>query len=316
MIDEKRMIQLNGAPQKIHIRGAVGQPVILFLHGGPGLCNRHEIMAQIGLAKDFILVAWDQRGSGGSYAAGKAGLTNNQLVADAHELVLYLCKKFDIGKVVVAGISWGSILAIMLADRYPENIAAVVTYGQAVMSSGEKLSYNFVIESARAANDRKSVRSLEKIGAPSERGLYRGGLKSMMKQRRILMKYGGWSPYRRSYFTVALKPILRGVLSGEYSLKDLVGIAKGSSESVEKVIMKDMPKFNILETNAKLSVPIFILQGREDWVCPSSLVEKYFVKIKAPKKELIWFENSGHDTMADEPEKFADEMSRISRLFL
>ena len=68
--------------------------VILFVHGGPGLCNRHEIMAQDDLAKNFILVTWDQRGTGGSYITDQPYLTNDQLVEDAHELILWLTKEF------------------------------------------------------------------------------------------------------------------------------------------------------------------------------------------------------------------------------
>jgi len=37
---------------------------------------------------------------------------------------------------------------------------------------------------------------------------------------------------------------------------------------------------------------------------PSVLVQDWFDKIEAPQKELIWFEDSGHNPMNDEPEKF------------
>ena len=37
---------------------------------------------------------------------------------------------------------------------------------------------------------------------------------------------------------------------------------------------------------------------------PAELVESWFEKINAPHKELIWFENSGHNPMGDEPERF------------
>jgi pimeloyl-ACP methyl ester carboxylesterase len=37
---------------------------------------------------------------------------------------------------------------------------------------------------------------------------------------------------------------------------------------------------------------------------PAELVEGYFKVIKAPVKELIWFEHSAHNPMGDEPEKF------------
>ena len=37
---------------------------------------------------------------------------------------------------------------------------------------------------------------------------------------------------------------------------------------------------------------------------PSELVEEWYEMIEAPDKDLIWFEESGHNPMGDEPEKF------------
>ena len=58
------------------------------------------------------------------------------------------------------------------------------------------------------------------------------------------------------------------------------------------------------KTTTKIDVPIFIFDGRLDMNTPSVLVEDWFNMIEAPRKELIWFEESGHNPMGDEPEKF------------
>ena len=44
MIDRKCKVTLGGLPQKIHVKGDETKPVLLFLHGGPGVCNRHTVM--------------------------------------------------------------------------------------------------------------------------------------------------------------------------------------------------------------------------------------------------------------------------------
>ena len=115
------------------------------------------------------------------------------------------------------------------------------------------------------------------------------------------MKYGGYSKAeeKRSYMGSFVKPML---LSGEYSLSDLAGILFG----YKKVLKAMWPEIGAedLTRYVSFAVPIFVFDGRLDMNTPAELVEDWFAKIKAPEKELIWFENSGHNPMGDEPERF------------
>ena len=89
-IDRKERIVLGGLKQTIHIWGTKPEnPVVLFLHGGPGVPNRHGMAKNhMDLTDDFTIVAWDQRGTGGSYfGCDPATLTLEQLIADMTEFV-------------------------------------------------------------------------------------------------------------------------------------------------------------------------------------------------------------------------------------
>ena len=56
MIDRKCKVTLGGLPQKIHVKGDETKPVLLFLHGGPGVCNRHTVMTvHADLQKEFLV---------------------------------------------------------------------------------------------------------------------------------------------------------------------------------------------------------------------------------------------------------------------
>ena len=63
-------------------------------------------------------------------------------------------------------------------------------------------------------------------------------------------------------------------------------------------------------TCTKFQVPYFIFDGVLDQNTPAALVQDYFDLIQAPKKELIWFEQSGHNPMTDEPERFKKPAAR------
>jgi len=305
MIDRKTKVMLGDLAQKIHIKGSdADNPILLFLHGGPGVCNRHAVMtAHSDLAKDFIIVAWDQRGSGGSYKGAAVGtLTIDRLVEDARELVQWLCKEYDKEKVFIIGGSWGSELGTFLAFRYPEQIAAFVGFGQVVNSEkNEELCYNFSLEEAEKAGDSKAVEVLKSVGPPVG-GLYKGGFEGMMAQRRIMMKYGGYSQNakRRSYFRSMVLPML---FSGEYSIEDMIGLVKGY-KYVLTAMLEEVAKTDFPATHTEFLVPYYILNGRHDRNTPAELVEDYYNLIKAPDKDLIWLEQSAHNPMTDEPEKF------------
>ncbi len=306
MLDIKEKIKLGDFPQKVHVKSLNEKnPVLLFLHGGPGVCNRHTIFSDHSdLLDTFTMATWDQRGSGGSYkGVDISTLTINQLVQDAKELVEWLCNRFHKDKIFVIGGSWGSELGTYLCNRYPEHIAAFVGFGQVVDGAlNESLSWEFCMNEAKKANDQKSIKILEKCGPPVN-GIYKGGnYDGMMMQREVMMKYGGYSPNekKQGYLTSTVIPMLT---AKEYSIGDIWGIAKGHKIVLEKM-WPECGRTCFPKTCTKFEIPFYIFDGRLDQNTPSSLVEDWFNTIKAPDKSLIWFDNSGHNPMNDEGEKF------------
>lgn len=304
MIDEKLKVELNGLKQKIHIKGDPEKPILLFLHGGPGATNRHMSgVYNQDLLDTFMCVGWDQRGTGGSYyGCDHESLTIKQLTDDAEALVEYLCKTYNKEKIFVIGGSWGSLLGTKLAYTYPEHLYAFVGFGQFVDGElNEKISYEFSLNEAKKANDQESVDKLVKLGPPVM-AVYKGGYDGMLIERQVMNKYGGYSKknQHKSYIGGLAREYL---LSGEYTPLDVYGVLKGS----RKVLDAMWPEIGYVKLQnecTEFKVPYLIFDGVHDINTPAELVGGYFEKIKAPYKELIWFEESGHNPLIDEPEKF------------
>ena len=55
-------------------------------------------------------------------------------------------------------------------------------------------------------------------------------------------------------------------------------------------------------------MPVIITQGRHDFNTPSALAQKWFDSLEAPFKKWIWFEESAHSPIAEEPEKWTNEV--------
>ena len=187
-LDYSENVEVNGSIQNIRVRAAKkGLPVILFLHGGPGVCDRHNILRDHSdLAEDFTLVCWDQRGSGKSYTPDikKSVPKVADYVDDVEFMLEYLTGKFGVRKVAMVGHSWGSIIGVLAAARRPDLLFAYVGEGQFVDGDrNEEGSYRFCLEEAKRRGDKKALAALEK-GAPVD-GVYPDN-KSMMTQRDCL----------------------------------------------------------------------------------------------------------------------------------
>lgn len=97
------------------------------MHGGPGWPQTPQLRYfNENLTKSVTLVAWEQSGSGQSYMnnSNPKNLSLDQIIYDAHELTLILKKKFNKDKIYLAGFSWGSIIGLRLALKYPQDPTA------------------------------------------------------------------------------------------------------------------------------------------------------------------------------------------------
>ncbi|HEX2998429.1 MAG TPA: alpha/beta fold hydrolase, partial [Anaerolineales bacterium] len=128
-------VKLNGTEQWITIRGHdMTKPVLLNLGmggpGGGGFATRSFFEP---LEKDFVVVAWDEPGTGKSYnAVPISALDRQRFVEDAHALTLYLRERFHQEKIYVYGVSWTSILGVWLVQEYPDLFYAYIGNGQMV----------------------------------------------------------------------------------------------------------------------------------------------------------------------------------------
>lgn len=280
----------------------VRHPLVLFVHGGPGTSeltmNRRNTRA---LEASFIVVSWDQRGAGKSYRAIRDERRMNvaQFVADTRELTLYLLHKFDKRRIVLAGHSWGSLIGALAVAQHPELYSCYVGIGQAAgMAQGELASYRWTLEQARAQNDRRAVAALEAMGPPPYQGDWQA---KVLTQRRLLGRFGGELHGSR---IGAFGPVLASLLfSREYTLLDRVNFFRGIFGSM-RLLWPEMLTYDLLERAPELKVPVFLMEGRFDHEAPAELAARYFEALRAPAKELIWFERSAHLPNTEERDLF------------
>lgn len=113
------------APDGIWLTEIGSGPVTLIvLHGGPAMTHRYLRPEWDALADEARLVYYDQRGCGWSEPTDSVSWERH--VADLDSIVAAVR---DDAPVVLAGSSWGSILAVLYAYRHPDRITALVLSG-------------------------------------------------------------------------------------------------------------------------------------------------------------------------------------------
>lgn len=295
-------VKLGGLDQFIMVRGKnVSNPILLFLHGGPGYPQiSFARKYQQKLEENFVVVNWDQRGAGMSYSHNipKDSMNRKQFIKDTKELIDYLCTKYQKEKIYLVGHSWGTELGMYVINEYPEKIAAFISIGQVVDGTeNETISYDYVLEIARKNNDKKALDDLIKIGRPP----YKNTVGSTATQRRWLSKYGGVERKVNTLNDI----ILGSIFSPEYTGVDGIKFALGSKFTADTMWGHNLD-LNFIKDIPEVKVPIYFCAGRYDYNTPSELIEKYYNQITAPDKELIWFEESAHFPHFEEAEKFAE----------
>lgn len=284
------------------VRGDINNPILLFLHGGPGIPYSpiaHEFQKNI--EKSFLVVNWDQRGAGKSYNSSIAVNTMNldQFILDTKEVVDYLIKEYNKNKIFMAAQSMGTVYGLMTVYKYPDKFYGYIGSGQMIDTyKSEKLSYDFILNKAKVLNNIEAVEELLEIGNPP----YDNLIEDIGKERKWL-NILGYIERNSNYFKM---------LTDNCSEEEIDIIMKGQEVSI-KHLFTDIYKKNIdfNKTIKKIKVPTYFCMGRYDYVTPQIIVQQYCDKLIAPRKRCIWFEESAHFPEIEEPNKYYNTLINI-----
>lgn len=297
-IDSLYDIAINGCPQKILVQSNdMNKPVLLYLHGGPGssaMIFSHLYSEK--LKDNFIFVNWDQRGTAFSYHEGMdtIKISEDQIRDDALELTKYLLKTFHKQKIYLVGHSFGSVIGLQLVANHPEYFYAYIGVGQVInFNKSVVITFKWLHEKLENVNDTIGLKRIEKSKFP---------------YIDLVIKYGGH--HRLSLNIDSLKKTSPYYFDGYLEL-----LEKGKTFSQYHVGKSPNPKAAFNKSIDTINVPLYFFEGVNDHViaCAPELVVEYCKNVKAPKKEIIWFQNSAHYINVEEPDKFQDELIRIEK---
>ena len=280
-IDESSFVSVGGIEQWVTIRGQNRtNPIILFLHGGPGEATNLWSLPYFFPWEDrFTVVQWDQRGAGRTF--GRSGpsieptMTLDRMAQDGIEVSEYLCKHLGKGKIIVVAHSFGTILGLRMIQQRPDLFAAYVGTGQvADEPQNYAVAYKALLQKARATGNEQALSELTSIGPPPY-----ASNQGYSVQRRWSNRFEGAERFLPGTIGLALQ-------APGYSVRDLDDLLAGELFSGNILFSKTRSQ-TMRDLGLKFAIPIFFFEGVEDFTTPTELARSYLHAIQAPRKEFV-----------------------------
>ncbi|MBT8226788.1 MAG: alpha/beta hydrolase [Dactylosporangium sp.] len=307
-VSDKARISVNGVDLGMFIRGRDRtRPVLLFLHGGPGMPEYFlERTRPSNLEDDFVVCWWEQRGAGMSYhpAMPHQSMSVDQLISDTVEVTNYLRERFDQDKIYLLGHSWGTFLGIQVAARRPDLYHAYVGMGQITHQiRSEILFHRYAITQFEQIGDTRMARKLRRAPVTTTLPLPR----SYLKLRDTAMHRLGVGTTRD--MTSAISGIFIPVwATRDYTMREKIAIGLGKAYS-QRRLWNTFLATDLTAIVPRSEIPIYICQGRFDYTVNSSQARSYLARLSAPVKGFYTFDSAAHSPLWEQPER----MRRILR---
>ena len=302
-IAEKTFINVNGAKQGMIIKGKnKDNPVLLFVHGGPGMPEYFLTKDYPTHLEDYFTVVWlDQRGTCLSFDSNIDDSTMNieQSVDDTIAVTNYLRQRFSKDKIYLMAHSWGSLIGMKTVKKAPELFKAYIGIGQITYTpESEKRAYEYMIDYYSNTGDLKTAEKLKNMNYESNE--YTAIRDEIMHKAGIGTMHNMDSVVKGIFF--------RSLLNNEYTLSEKVNLWRGEIYSSKTQFSHDRDEIDLRNSITKVDLPIYFFSGLYDYTVNYEMAEEYLKSIDAPIKGFYLFDNSAHSPIFEEQDKVNEIM--------
>ncbi|MBN3959662.1 alpha/beta fold hydrolase [Nostoc sp. NMS8] len=273
--DTEIFFDVEGSALVVDGASISSKPVAFLIHGGPGADHTSFKPTFSALSRKLQLVYFDHRGQGRSARGPKETYTLDNNVEDMEALRQHL----GLDKIVVIGGSYGGMVALTYAVRYPQNVSHLIVIATAAHSGFLK-----------RAKEILASKGTEEQKASAQR-LWDGNFENEEQLRQYFQVLG-------PMYSLKYEPTTSGIAWQRNILSvDAINVAFGGF----------LRNYNILDQLHKITAPTLVIAGRYDWICAPEFSEEIAQAI--PNADLRIFENSSHLIRADEPEALLDAIA-------
>lgn len=304
-INKSMYIDVNGTKQWINIYGEnKDNPVLLYLHGGPGSSTSHIDYAFTRKWADvYTVVTWDQRNCGKSYDSEQNGieLTKDLFLTDGKEVTEFVLDYLSKDKLTILGHSWGSIYGANLVLEYPEYYECFIGTGQLVDYFENEEA--FIQEALKWAENDSETLSLINSMNPKD-----ATVEYFNERNKIMQKYGyGMMENGADYSLISTI-----IFNPNYSLIDWLKYFNiDMSVYFDFFSSEEFFDFS-LKGKTEYEVPYYNINGDKDYQTNYKLAQDYFEQVNAPYKQIFMMENMTHGLLESDSEGFSEIIHNIA----
>ena len=303
-IQEAMFVPAGGIGQWIEIRGEDRRnPVILFLHGGPGASVTALSSLFKPWEKHFTVVMWDQRCSGKTFALGGAdsckAMSIESVAREGNQVAEFVRSRLHQDKIIVLGHSWGTMIGLRMIHDRPDLYSAYVGTGQvASIAEKEPVIYADALKRVRAAHDDEGVRALQKIGPPPYKTFQDEGIERDWSERYDI-------PPERD-LRADMTPLV--LFAPGWSLWDTYQTFERAQHYAEAATFDADRNYDARSLGPDFAVPVYVFNGEADTITPTALARRWYDGIRAPKKDFVVLKGGGHSAVLTQPGAFLDAL--------
>lgn len=251
-----------------------GRPPAMVIHGGPGSDHSGMRAGMERLTARAQVIYFDHRGQGRSDRGDPARYTLDENAEDMEALRQYL----GLGQVISIGTSYGGMVAMAHAARYPASVSHLI----------------LIVTAAHHEFVEQAERFIAQRGTPEQQAvcakLWAGAFESPEQLRQYYEVMGPL--YSRRHDPMASRQARERTI---YS-PEAINVAFGPSGFLRQ--------FDLRPELERIIAPTLILAAEHDWICPPAYSEEIHRLIRG--SDLRLFEASGHSVRTDEPEAMLD----------
>lgn len=305
-INESMYVEINGTKQWISIYGEdLNNPVLLYLHGGPGSStSSYDYAFTRKWADVYTVVTWDQRNCGKSYSSEQNGteLTYDMLMKDGIEMTEFIIDYLGKDRITLLGHSWGSIYGCNLALEHPEYYDAYIGTGQLIDFYENEVA--FKEEASKWVGDGEDQILLDRLIIGNFSYDYWDARNTLMVKYGYDLFAGG-----TDYNLEAAQ-----IFNPYYSLADFKEYMSADGTVYMDFIKSDeFQKFS-LSGRTVYNVPFFNINGDRDYQTNYLLAQIYFDELEAPYKKLYIMKDTTHGLLESKSEEFSAILHEIAEI--